>query len=88
VREIFYQACEDARSDLGHNIAFFRTAHALYAWNETHKLKRDFLSSPLTPEQVIRVSVARDIISCLHDVFSNGLDDSSNVVILREVLTN
>lgn len=86
LREIFLSACEDARSDLGHNIAHFRSAYSLHVWNDSHKFKSTLSALPLTPEQEIQISVALDVLFCLHNDSDNGLDHESNVDILRDVL--
>jgi hypothetical protein len=65
VNAVFNNALYDARSDLGYNIAFFRTDFHIFSFTDLSASRRKIVvKTALTSEQEARVSVAKELILC------------------------
>ena len=89
VKVVFNNAVQDARSDLGFNIAFFRYNFHIFSFDNLAASRGKVIyRAALTSEQEARISVAQELISCRDQLYDVDLDLNEINDLLELVLTS
>ena len=87
VNAVFKNALYDARSDLGFNIAFFRTHFGILSFTDLSVCRgKVIVKAALTIEQEARVSVAKELLLCRDHLLDTDFDTDEIDVLIKIAL--